>query len=170
MKINKILLPVDFSHSSDGALRVASSLAADSRAELLIVHVGEDSPAYIAGYGGFAYDAGVSEKIAIENHALLEKVKPTVSGVHFEHRYLSGDPANEILALAESEQADLIVIGSHGRTGFSRMLLGSVAETVVRKASCPVLTVKQPTTDNEELPRKREPLKSPQPMDKHSLH
>ena len=128
MRLKSILLPVDFSHSSDAALGFASSLAADWDAHLILLHVGEDSPAYLAGYGGFAYTPELHEKIASENRALLGQIKPTVSGIPYEHQYLSGDPAQEILAYAEREDVDLIVIGSHGRTGLSRLLLGSVAE------------------------------------------
>jgi nucleotide-binding universal stress UspA family protein len=59
-----------------------------------------------------------------------------------ETRLLEGEPATGIVACAQQESVDIIVIGSHGRTGLSRVLMGSVAEQVVRKASCPVLTVK----------------------------
>ncbi len=144
MNIQKILLPVDFSHSSDGALKFASSLAADFKAHLILLHVGEGTPAYLSAYGGFADTPELEEKIAQENCALLELVKPTVAGVQYERQYLLGDPSQEILDLAEREGVDLIVIGSHGRTGLSRLLMGSVAEAVVRHAACPVITVKQP--------------------------
>ena len=172
MNVKSILLPVDFSHSSDAALSFASSLAADSNAHLYLVHVGEDSAAYLAGYGGFAYTPDLSEKIAQENREALQEIKPTVSGLEYEHRYLSGDPAEEILAFAEQENVDMIVIGSHGRTGLSRLLLGSIAEAVVRGAKCPVLTVKQPsalTTEAEE-PEPPAQVEHPKPATKHSLH
>jgi len=145
MKFKKILLPVDFSHSSDAAISFASSLAADSEALLMLLHIGENSPAYLAGYGGFSYTPEFHEKVVKENRELLERIKPTIPGIKYEHQYLDGNPAKEILGFAERENFDLIVIGSHGRTGLSRLLLGSVAEAVVRGAKCPVLTVKQPT-------------------------
>ena len=66
------------------------------------------------------------------------------SNVPVERRLLAGDPADAIIRLAESEHIDLIVMGTHGRRGLSRLLMGSVAESVVRVAPCPVLTVKQP--------------------------
>ena len=80
--------------------------------------------------------------------------------MQYEHHYLSGVPETEILAFADREKVDLIVIGSHGRTGITRVLLGSVAEAVVRGAKCPVLTVKQPAekvaeekTESEQYPQ-----------------
>ncbi|MGI9429190.1 MAG: universal stress protein [Bythopirellula sp.] len=172
MNIKSILLPVDFSHSSDAALRFASSLAADSDAHLTIVHVGEDSAAYLAGYGGFAYTPDLSEKIAQENRVALENIKPTVAGLSYGHRYLNGNPAEEILAFAEQENVDMIVIGSHGRTGLSRLLLGSIAEAVVRGSKCPVLTVKQPSALSTEGEDVEVPVHTehPKPATKHSLH
>jgi len=65
--------------------------------------------------------------------------------VRFEHKLLVGDPASAIVEAAEEENVDLIVLGTHGRTGLTRLLMGSVAENVVRKAKCPVLTVKHPS-------------------------
>ena len=69
---------------------------------------------------------------------------PTDPTVPVVHKLLVGDPAEAIVQQAEAEHADMIVMGTHGRTGLTRMLMGSVAEAVVRRAACPVLTVKQP--------------------------
>ena len=80
----------------------------------------------------------------------LEQVKPTVPRVDYEHRYLEGGPVHEIVAFAEREHIDLIVMGSHGRTGLARLLMGSVAEGVARRAPCPVLIVKQPVASTPE--------------------
>jgi nucleotide-binding universal stress UspA family protein len=74
----------------------------------------------------------------------LEAVVPTHPAVPYEHRLLSGDPAREIVRLADEEGVDMIILGTHGRTGLKRLLMGSVAEAVVRRAMCPVLTIKQP--------------------------
>jgi nucleotide-binding universal stress UspA family protein len=74
--------------------------------------------------------------------ARLERLKPASDQVRVTHRLLRGDPAGEILKLADAETADLIVLGTHGRGGLGRLLMGSVAEAVLRKAPCPVLTVK----------------------------
>jgi nucleotide-binding universal stress UspA family protein len=74
----------------------------------------------------------------------LAAVVPTDPAVEHEHRLLYGDPASEIVRLAGEEQVDLIVMGTHGRTGLMRLLMGSVAEAVVRRAPCPVLTIREP--------------------------
>ena len=67
-----------------------------------------------------------------------------IGTVVFEHRILRGEPAKEILRLAKDERADSIFMGTHGRTGLMRALMGSVAEQVVRKATCPVVTMRVP--------------------------
>ena len=73
---------------------------------------------------------------------MLSEVVPTDPAVGYEHRLLIGSPATSIVQLAEREGVDMIVMPTHGRTGLVRLLMGSVAEEVVRKAKCPVLTVK----------------------------
>lgn len=143
MNAKKILFPTDFSHSSDWGLAHATSLAKDSGAMLLIVHI-EEPP---AAYGGGVMYYGIPEP---DNQALtrmLSDVKPTDPSVKYEHRLIIGDPATEIVRLADEENVDYIVMGTHGRTGLSRLLMGSVAEAVVRRATCPVLTFKQPASE-----------------------
>jgi len=169
MNAKKILFPTDFSESSDAALGYASSLAAETGAILYIVHVGNETTAYLAGYGGFGSVPDLADSVARENRKLLNQVKPTASKVNYQHHYLSGSPDHEILAFAEREHVDLIVLGSHGRTGLSRLLLGSVAEAVVRRANCPVITVKHPMNEvlESEVPQEHE---HPVPIAKHSLH
>lgn len=81
---------------------------------------------------------------------MLHAVLPTDPNVPFEHRMLKGDPAEEIVRFADEAHCELIVMGTHGRTGFKRLLMGSVAEAVVRRAKCPVLTYKVEYT----LPKK----------------
>lgn len=141
MKANKILVPVDFSEGSDLALDWATVLARDTGATLLIVHV-EAVPLTAAGGGEFIY--AVPEPPTQELAERLENVLPKDPQVPSMHRMLTGDPARAILRTAESDDVDLIVMGTHGRRGISRLLMGSVAEEVVRKAPCAVLTVKQP--------------------------
>jgi nucleotide-binding universal stress UspA family protein len=152
MITRKILCPTDFSHYTDAALSYASALAAESGATLYIVHVDEYRDASAAlGEAALNYDAAWTATDRSEVRQHLEQVKPTVSRVDYEHRYLEGGPIHEIIEFAAREQIDLIVMGSHGRTGLSRLLMGSVAEGVARRAPCPVLIVKQPvptTQDN----------------------
>ena len=141
MHADKILFPTDFSPASEDALRWATSLARDSGATLSIIHVEEPPMAY---GGGELYVALDDDETKAELRRLLTNVVPTDHNVPYEHRLLVGDPATAIVEDAEKENADLIVMGTHGRTGLSRLLMGSVAEAVVRRSKCPVLTIKHP--------------------------
>jgi nucleotide-binding universal stress UspA family protein len=143
MNAKKILFPTDFSHTGDSALRLATALARDSGAELLIVHVQEPPMAY----GGGELYYGVPNPAVEDLERMLTAIKPTDPNVRFQHRLATGDPASAIVRLAEEEKADLIVMGTHGRTGFFRLLMGSVAEAIVRRAKCPVLTFKEPAEE-----------------------
>ena len=121
--VRQVLLATDFSASSDAALGVARDYARQFGARLHVLHVvrpgGE--PAVPAPLSELAQDLGsnLSVRTAVE----------------------SGSPASEIVRYAERHGVDLIVVGTHGRTGVTRALLGSVAERVVRTAPCPVLAV-----------------------------
>jgi len=146
MNVKRILFPTDFSHCNDAALKYASTLAADANALLYIVHVHERQDISAAmGEAGFAYPSAYDTADSAEVRDRLTKVVPTVAEVAYDHHFLTGSPLREILKFAEREHVDLIVMGSHGRTGLSRLLMGSIAEGVMRKALCPVLIVKQPT-------------------------
>jgi len=139
MHAKKILFATDFSTLSDAALNHATSLAKDMGAKLIIVHIEEPPEAYGGGemyYGVFDPDTPALDK-------MLKAVVPSDPAVPFEHRMVMGDPAGEIVALATEEKADLIVMGTHGRTGLRHLLMGSVAESVVRRAPCPVFTFKE---------------------------
>lgn len=138
MFAKKILFPTDFSHTGDAALEMATSLARDTGATLMIAHV-EEAPNVYAG-GEFYY--GIPNPPTEELRRMLEEVKPTDPEVKYEHRLLTGDPASTIVRLADEEDVDLIVMGTHGRTGIIRVLMGSVAEVIVRRAKCPVVTYK----------------------------
>jgi len=118
---------------------MATSLARDSGATLLIVHV-EEPP---VAYGGGEMYYGVPDPASDDLLRMLKEVVPTDPAVPCEHRLVTGDPSTAIAKLAEEENADMIVMGTHGRTGFTRLLMGSVAEAVVRRSPCPVLTYKQ---------------------------
>jgi len=147
-----ILHPTDFSAHSQPAFEFACSLASLLGEKLVIVHVAtpvEPSAAAAAGLGVGTYPtAGVpltSAELAERNAALqkqLEATKPTNPNIEHEQLLLEGEPAEEIVKLAEQISAAQIVMGSHGRQGFSRLLMGSVAESVVRSAKCPVTIVK----------------------------
>lgn len=140
MKMNKILFPTDFSHTGDAALMLATSLARDTGATMLIVHVEEPPHAY----GGGEMYYGTMNPDPAEQKRMLEQVVPTDPSVPYEHRLINGDPAAAIVRLTKEEPVDLVVLGTHGRTGLARLVMGSTAEAIVRRASCPVLTYKQP--------------------------
>jgi universal stress protein A len=140
MKTRKILFPTDFSADGKHALELATSLARDCGGSLVIIHVEEPPMAY----GGGELYLGIQEPDREELRKSLAAVVPTDPAVPCIHKLLVGDPAEAILQVAESDQVDLIVMGTHGRRGLTRLLMGSVAEAVVRRATCPVLTVKQP--------------------------
>jgi nucleotide-binding universal stress UspA family protein len=139
MSQKTILFPTDFSTASDAALRHAEAIAKSSHAKLLIVHV-EEPP---LAYGGGELYYGLPEPDSERIRGMLEGVRPSDPAVPFEHRLTMGDPASEVVRLAEEEGAEMIVMGTHGRTGLTRLLMGSVAELIVRRAACPVLVYRE---------------------------
>jgi len=140
MTENTIVFPTDFSTASDAALVHAAALARQSGGRLLIVHVEEPPLAYGGGELYYGLPEPSSERIL----KMLEDVRPADPAVPFTHRLTMGDPAAEIVRIAGDENAEMIVLGTHGRTGLSRVLMGSVAEAVVRRAPCPVLVYREP--------------------------
>ena len=152
MKLNSILFPTDFSHYNDAALEYASALAAEANAKLHIVHVHDVNDMNTAlGEAGFLYEEEWKKEDTISRER-LRRVVPTVAGVKYEHHYLTGVPSSAIVDFAAGNHIDLIVMASHGRTGISRLLMGSMAEGVMRKAPCPVVIVKQPGAKDESMP------------------
>ena len=139
MTTHKILFPTDFSPASYAALDVAAALARDQKARLIVAHCQEDPLGFAAGE--FAY--GVPIPTDDELQAMLDEVLGGVTGITCEKRLLRGVPWRAIVGLAEKENVDLIVLGTHGRRGLTRLLMGSVAEAIVRHATCPVLTIRQ---------------------------
>jgi nucleotide-binding universal stress UspA family protein len=139
--LRTILHPTNFSEESDHALRIACQLARDYQARLVLLHAVE--PPLYSGEVGTGQDFHAPEKVrerALERIAHLVEPGP---GVAVEPVVVEGFKVDEILREARERHCDLIVIGSHGRTGISRMLLGSTAEEVERKACCPVLIVRK---------------------------
>jgi len=133
-----ILHPTDLSESSADAFHLACSLASIHHARLVVVYIVQTPVAAYVG-GAPMLEPGSSLQEIQANMAELRPADPTVA---VEHRVLYGEPAEQILRLAGDLNCDLIVLGTHGRSGLPRLVLGSVAEEVVRKACCPVLTVK----------------------------
>jgi nucleotide-binding universal stress UspA family protein len=145
MKMNRILCPIDFSAHSDAALAYASTLAKEASAKLLLVYVDDSQVPYDAGFAGYVPPPDETELIEKQ----LTETVPTAPGVECEHHLLFGYPADAIVEFAKTHQVDLIVMGTHGRTGVARLLMGSVAEAVVRRAECPVLILKQPSSSTD---------------------
>lgn len=140
LRIAVILHPTDFSDRSGHAFHLACSLARDHRGRVIVLHVAQLPPVAPGGMATPPTAGGVWGEI----EAQLDNVRSPDIAVPLEHRLEKGDPSAEILRVAAETHCDLIVLGSHGRTGISRLLMGSVAEQVVRKAACPVLVVKNP--------------------------
>lgn len=133
-QIRTILHPTDFSPSSHEAFRLAESLALEHNAELIVMHVSQTYP----GVGGEVPEESLA-KDAREGMAALQASHPTV---HVQRLFLAGPTADVIIEFARKKPCDLIVMGTHGRSGLVHALLGSVAEKLVREAPCPVLTVR----------------------------
>jgi nucleotide-binding universal stress UspA family protein len=143
LAIRTVLHPTDFSERSDFAFRLACSLARDYGARLIVLHVAE--PPVVVGSEGMLMPPVEVDLRPLQDR--LQQLRPRDSKVPVEHRLVQGDAATEILSVADETKCDVIVLGTHGRTGLGRLLMGSVAEQVVRKAACPVVTVKTPLAE-----------------------
>jgi nucleotide-binding universal stress UspA family protein len=146
----KILIAADFSESSREAFRVSCSLARADKPRMIVLHVVE--PLYVAEkpvyFGQQQIRYSVVERDPAEYEALKRRMRQTYVPLHpLEIEYLTRDGAaqEEILRSVEELGCDLIVMGTHGRTGLDRLLAGSVAESVLRNARCPVLALRSPT-------------------------
>lgn len=148
-KIQKIVCPVDFSNCAQQALNYAQDLAKTFNAELSVVHAYEDPAAYVTPMPMSGY-VGPGAELLLELRKQLEvrlgecKASVEKNGVRVRTELLEGTPYRVVLDWAKEWGADLIVIGTHGHTGFTHALLGSVTERVVRMATCPVLTIRTP--------------------------
>jgi nucleotide-binding universal stress UspA family protein len=143
LALQTILHPTDFSEHSAYAFRLACSLARDHGARVLVLHTVTTLGPELVSYGE-AVTQLQPEAYQQKLWDDLRRVRSPDPDVPVDHRLAEGDPAAEILRAAADTRCDLIVLGTHGRTGLTRLLMGSVAEQVVRKAPCPVLTVKAP--------------------------
>ena len=144
MTVRKILVPVDFSRQSAEALSVAADLSRRYEAALEIVHV-LNRPTYALPEGFVVPTPEQSSSVVAKIESrLAESKKEALDAGAFkvEVRVLQGFPTTEILQVAKEEEPDLIVMGTHGRTGIEHLVIGSVAEDVVRLAPCPVLTTR----------------------------
>jgi nucleotide-binding universal stress UspA family protein len=134
IRVRKILYPTDFSSYSNQAYFHAVAIAENHRASLTVLFVYTPE---LGLAGGADADRGYWQN-------QLEQIRPVDPGIPVHHVMLEGDPAAEIVQYGRDAGIDLIVMGTHGRTGLERLLMGSVAEKVMREATCSVLVVKLP--------------------------
>ncbi|MFO0948199.1 MAG: universal stress protein [Planctomycetota bacterium] len=148
IELKKICVPTDFSPHAEQALRYGATMAASFGAKLHLLHVVQDIDAFVTEPTGMAgwsateilddLKKGAAEGLKETANRLPAELQPVVQTV------THGIPFHEISRYAKQEGIDLIILGTHGRTGLKHFLLGSVAERVVRSAPCPVLTVRHP--------------------------
>lgn len=146
MTFKNILVPVDFSVHSTHAVVVAADLARRFEAKLTLLHVFQP-PSYVAPEGYLLYSPAQLREVMDAFEKQLHDVKKdalAAGAVHVETKQLQGIAWSEITAFARVQQHDLIVMGTHGRTGLQHAILGSVAERVLRHVPCPVLVVRAP--------------------------
>lgn len=141
--INKILCAVDYSQVSDKVAGYARSLAVPLNAEIVVIHVVPSGTIY----ADFGVPLNSMETFCVTmitegERNLAEFMERHFAGVEARGKVTCGDFAEEILQCAKEEGADMIVMGTHGRTGMARVLFGSVAEKVLRHAPCPVVAIR----------------------------
>jgi nucleotide-binding universal stress UspA family protein len=145
--LHRILVPTDFSKSSANALTYAVAFAEKFGAEVYLLHVVQDLALFIpeAVLAAPPMMPPVEQFVAAARAALERVVREVhAPGVVLRPEVAEGLPFDEIVRLARDRNVDLIVMGTHGHTGLAHVLMGSVAEKVVRRAPCPVLTVRHP--------------------------
>lgn len=139
LKFKTILHPTDFSSSALAAYEYACALARDHGSKIVTVHV---LPTPFA-----STEQAMEHQTPEFRQKVLDELKqatPAPEGVTVEHYLVDGEPGEVILKMADEVHADLIVLGTHGRTGLWRLLMGSVAEEVLRQAKVPTVTIRQP--------------------------
>ena len=145
INLKRILVPSDFSECSDAAVRYGLELARKFGARLHLLHVIQDPATQPWAADGFAVPLlEAVDQWQKDAKVRLEHAIPPEDLVNAVVTCTIASPCAEILRYAAANGIDLIVMGTHGRGGVSHMLLGSIAEKVVRRAPCPVLTVRQP--------------------------
>lgn len=144
-RVRRIMHPSDFSSASRVAFTRAVEAAKGNRASLVLVHV-MTTPVPIVGDGYVSPETWTKLERSMRTHSQRQLGKlvarARAAGVRASSLLLEGSPADRIVRAAKSRRADLIVMGTHGRSGLAKFFLGSVAERVVATAPCPVLTVR----------------------------
>ena len=145
---DRILVPVDLSRNAKPALDLATNLAKANNAEIVLCYVALPplpplSPETM--HTQFDLDA-----LLAKDRSDFEEIVPADRNVRFRHEFLQGNPGPEIVKLVANGEFDAVVMATHGRTGFARLVLGSVAEYVIRHSSTPVITIKIPDSNKSE--------------------
>jgi nucleotide-binding universal stress UspA family protein len=139
LNIHRILHPTDSSPNGQRVFEVAAGLARDYNAKLIVLGV-VVPPIQMGAFAGFGAELTDARR---EMEAILADIEPMEAGVAIERVVVEGESAGEqIVRFAQDHECDLIVMGTHGRTGIQRLILGSVAQEVTRKAPCPVLLIR----------------------------
>jgi nucleotide-binding universal stress UspA family protein len=140
----RICCPIDFSDASRAAMEVAADLARRCGAQLVLLHA-YPIPGYTFPDGSVVASPRMMQELAEQAERHLEDWRhdaETILGAPVQGEKAVGEPAAEIVSFAKGRGVDLLVLGTHGRTGIEHALMGSIAERVVRRAHCPVLTVR----------------------------
>lgn len=149
MAIRKVLVPTDFSDCSEAALEYGKRMAEAFGASLHLLHVVQDP--YTQPWAAEAFPAPLGDLLVEWEGQARKRMESSLAEAERGNVTIAtqiGSPFLEIVRYAQEQQIDLIVIGTHGRGPLGHMLLGSVAEKVVRKAPCPVLTVRHPQRES----------------------
>jgi universal stress protein A len=145
MTLKKILIPVDFSPHSDQAMQTGLALAEQAGATVMLFHVIPQPPVEVTRMVATEKQVEAELRRSAENEL---KTRATGKKVPVESLVVwGGNPVTEICLVAARQNIDLIVMGSHGRTGLDHMLIGSVAERVIRHAPCSILVTRAPTQE-----------------------
>ena len=140
MEVRQILCPIDFSTHSVFANDYASQLAKSTGAKIYYLHVVDTTAPYDA-----SFECHVPSDCDLDDEQdELLTIAPTCDGIEHQHVSMVGRPVEVILDFIRKHDVDLVIMGTHGRTGVARLAMGSVAESVLRQANCTVATIKPP--------------------------
>jgi nucleotide-binding universal stress UspA family protein len=147
LPIEKILFPTDFSEPANKALKTANELASHFSAELILIHVVSTTPLIPASPGltGYHLPEAIREMEDNARKSLEEMVREKLEGeTKSRTMVVGGNPADEIARLAADEEVNLLVIATHGLSGWRKFIFGSVADKVAKFSPCPVLLIPSP--------------------------
>jgi universal stress protein A len=156
-RYRRILVPTDFSDGVKEALSHAAELGRKYEASLVLLHVVDSRYYPSAFFPSYDYFSRMLTEFKAKAEAEMKNLSksPRFRGVKTSTLIKEGDPSEEIVATAREQKADMVVMGTHGRTGLEHLLIGSTTEKVIRTSPCPVLTVRSKTSGPGARPRGR---------------